>query len=100
MFDSVRIASRHRIACPKEPLDLVFPNGAGKVESHANIINRAFIPAQLRPVSSRPMARRNTPAFTRCATSTPHGASIARRMAAWSCPSRKYKDASGTPRIR
>jgi integrase len=44
----VTTLQRHRIACPKGPLDLVFPNGAGKVESHANIINRAFIPAQLR----------------------------------------------------
>ncbi len=35
-----------RLACPKSDLDLVFPNGAGKVESLANIINRGLIPAQ------------------------------------------------------
>lgn len=35
-----------KLACPKSALDLVFPNGAGKVESLANIINRGLIPAQ------------------------------------------------------
>ena len=35
-----------KLACPKGELDLVFPNGAGKVESLANIINRGLIPAQ------------------------------------------------------
>lgn len=34
-----------RLACPKGELDLVFPNGVGKVESLANIINRGLIPA-------------------------------------------------------
>ena len=46
-----------RLACPRRDigqkdaagrpvmaLDLVFPNGAGKVESHANIVNRGLIP--------------------------------------------------------
>ncbi|QGA57242.1 site-specific integrase [Brucella sp. 2280] len=49
-----------KLACPKRPtgakdlngehilvLDLVFPNGAGNVESLANIINRGLIPAQI-----------------------------------------------------
>jgi integrase len=31
-----------RLACPKGELGLVFPNGAGKVESHANIVNRGL----------------------------------------------------------
>ncbi|HZT88310.1 MAG TPA: site-specific integrase [Stellaceae bacterium] len=35
-----------RLACPKGPLNLVFPNGAGKVESHANIANRGFYALQ------------------------------------------------------
>jgi integrase len=35
-----------RLACPKGELNLVFPNGAGKVESHANIANRGFYPLQ------------------------------------------------------
>ena len=35
-----------KLACPKGELDLVFPNGVGKVESLANIINRGLIPAQ------------------------------------------------------
>jgi integrase len=38
-----------KLACPKGELDLVFPNGAGKVESLANIINRGLIPAQQAP---------------------------------------------------
>jgi integrase len=37
-----------KLACPKSDLDLVFPNGAGKIESHANIVNRGLIPAQLK----------------------------------------------------
>ncbi|MBV9826120.1 MAG: site-specific integrase [Alphaproteobacteria bacterium] len=45
-----------RLACPRlRPVNieeqarlwLVFPNGAGKVESHANITNRGFTPLQL-----------------------------------------------------
>jgi len=36
-----------KIACPKGRADLVFPNGAGNIESHANIINRALIPVQM-----------------------------------------------------
>ena len=32
--------------CPKSEGDLAFPNGIGKVESLANIINRGLIPAQ------------------------------------------------------
>jgi integrase len=35
-----------KLKCPKGELDLVFPNGAGKIESLANIINRGLIPAQ------------------------------------------------------
>jgi integrase len=36
-----------KLAAPKSDGDLVFPNGAGKVESLANIINRGLIPAQV-----------------------------------------------------
>ncbi|MBO6901188.1 MAG: site-specific integrase [Rhizobiaceae bacterium] len=36
-----------KLACPKGDLGLAFPNGAGKVESHANIINRGLIPAMV-----------------------------------------------------
>jgi integrase len=35
-----------KLACPKGPLNLVFPNGRAKVESHSNIINRAWLPLQ------------------------------------------------------
>jgi integrase len=36
-----------KLACPKGELDLVFPNGRGRVESRANIVNRAFGPVQI-----------------------------------------------------
>ena len=36
-----------KLTCPKGELDLVFPNGAGGVENHANIINRALAPVQV-----------------------------------------------------
>jgi integrase len=36
-----------RLACPKGPLNLVFPNGKGRVESHANIANRGFYALQI-----------------------------------------------------
>jgi integrase len=35
-----------KLACPKGALDLVFCNGRGKVESHANILNRGWRPLQ------------------------------------------------------
>jgi integrase len=35
-----------RLACPKGARGLVFPNGNGNVESHANIVNRGFAPLQ------------------------------------------------------
>jgi integrase len=38
---------QHRLVCPKGKFDLVFPNGAGNVESHANIVNRGLIPTQI-----------------------------------------------------
>jgi integrase len=36
-----------RTTCPPGELGLVFPNGAGKIESHANLRNRVFIPLQI-----------------------------------------------------
>ena len=33
--------------CPKGTLGLVFPNGAGNIENHQNILNRGFFPAQV-----------------------------------------------------
>jgi integrase len=35
-----------RLACPKGSLNLVFPNGNGRVENHANIANRGFYALQ------------------------------------------------------
>jgi integrase len=36
-----------KLACPKGPLDLVFPNGAGKPESHPNIVQRGLQPTMI-----------------------------------------------------
>jgi integrase len=36
-----------KLSCPKGDLDLVFPNGLGKVESYANLIDRGFSPIQV-----------------------------------------------------
>jgi integrase len=36
-----------KLTCPQSNDDLVFPNGAGKVESLANIINRGLIPTEI-----------------------------------------------------
>jgi integrase len=36
-----------RLMCPKGPLNLVFPSTDGKVDWHANILNRALIPCQI-----------------------------------------------------
>jgi integrase len=36
-----------RLACPKGDHHLVFPNGNGNVESHANIANRGWYPLQI-----------------------------------------------------
>jgi integrase len=36
-----------KLACPKGELDLVFPNGAGKVEFHVNVIQRGLWPTML-----------------------------------------------------
>jgi integrase len=36
-----------KLACPKGELDLVFPNGRGRVESRPNIVKRALHPVQI-----------------------------------------------------
>jgi integrase len=36
-----------KLRCPKGPLGLAFPNGAGRVETHSNIIVRGWGPAQV-----------------------------------------------------
>ncbi|QND48100.1 site-specific integrase [Rhizobium lusitanum] len=43
----VIILTEWKKMCPKGKLDLVFPNGAGNVESHANLLNRVFWPIQV-----------------------------------------------------
>jgi integrase len=35
-----------KLLCPNDDLGLVFPNGIGKVESYANLIDRGFGPIQ------------------------------------------------------
>jgi integrase len=36
-----------RLTCPKGDLGLVFPNGAGRVENHSNLLHRIFWPIQI-----------------------------------------------------
>jgi integrase len=36
-----------KLICPKGELGLVFPNGAGRIESHSNIIHRGLEPAMI-----------------------------------------------------
>jgi integrase len=43
----VRVLTEWKLACPKGDPGLVFPNTDGKIEWHANIINRAWIPLQI-----------------------------------------------------
>jgi integrase len=37
-----------KTTCPTGELDLVFPNGAGKIESHPNIVKRVWDPLQVK----------------------------------------------------
>lgn len=43
----VAILTAWQKECPAGDLGLVFPNGAGNVESHANLLNRVFWPIQI-----------------------------------------------------
>jgi integrase len=43
----VAVLRKWKLACPKGEDGLVFPNGIGRVESHANIINRCWWPLQV-----------------------------------------------------
>lgn len=48
-----------RLACPKGELDLVFPNGEGKVEWHQNIIKRGLWPALIKAGVAVPTGKRD-----------------------------------------
>ena len=87
---AVNTLKEWKLGCPRGDLDLVFPNGAGNVESLANIINRGLSPRKSRRASPL-TARGNTPAFTACAIFTPHGALTGLRMAAWAFRLRSYR---------
>jgi integrase len=43
---AVNALRQWRLACPKGELDLVFPNGVGRIESHTNILKRFWFPLQ------------------------------------------------------
>ncbi|MGI0525758.1 tyrosine-type recombinase/integrase [Rhizobium giardinii] len=43
----VKTLKEWKLACPKSDLNLVFPNGEGNVEWHANIIKRGLHPVQI-----------------------------------------------------
>jgi integrase len=44
----VNALRKWKLACPKGGLNLVFPNGNGKVENHANIVNRGWYELQIK----------------------------------------------------
>lgn len=44
----VSLLTAWQAECPKGELGLVFPNGAGNIESHANLLNRVFWPLQVK----------------------------------------------------
>jgi integrase len=73
-----------KLTCPRRDgaLDLVFPNGAGKVEAHANFCSRGWYPLQIAAGLTRTRTRRmprasrscaRSMAFIACATSSPPG---------------------------
>lgn len=43
----IKALKEWKLRCPTGELDLVFPNGVGRVESHSNLMNRYFYPAQI-----------------------------------------------------
>ena len=43
-----KVLKAWKLACPTGELDLVFPNGVGRVETHSNIYNRIFKPLMLK----------------------------------------------------
>jgi integrase len=43
----ITVLREHRLACPKGPLDLVFPNGLGNVQARADIAQRGLQAAQI-----------------------------------------------------
>lgn len=49
-----------KLRCPKGELGLVFPNGIGGVENHANIANRWFYEAQIAAGVTKRVVRRNS----------------------------------------
>jgi integrase len=50
-----------KLQCPKGELNLVFPNGIGKVENHQNILTRGFFPAQ---VAAGVVTKNGAPKYT------------------------------------
>jgi integrase len=46
-----------KLVCPKGELGLVFPNGIGRIESHANIVNRGLIPVHIVAVTTAGKAK-------------------------------------------
>ncbi|MFG1399896.1 tyrosine-type recombinase/integrase [Roseixanthobacter pseudopolyaromaticivorans] len=44
---TTKLLKEWKLRCPNGDLGLVFPNGAGNVESHTNLLRRVFWPAQV-----------------------------------------------------
>jgi len=93
---------------------LVFPNGKGKIDSTANIVEFGLKPAMIRPgvtkpaldsdgkpligKDGRPVLRAKYAGSMRCGTSTLRGPSIASRMAASACRQWSSRRGLGIPR--
>ena len=90
----------HRLACPRNDQDIVFSNSRGGIEHRNTIVELDFIRRRSPPASSISMAVPNTRACTRCATSTPRGASTAASTAGSNCRSSWCRPGSATPRSR
>jgi integrase len=43
----INTLKKHRLTCPKSDLDLVFPNGRGRIENYSNIVKRGLIPTMI-----------------------------------------------------
>ena len=90
----------HRLACPRNERDIVFPNSRGGIEHRNTIVERGFHPAQVAAGVVDQRRRGEIRACTACATSMPRGASTGASMAGSSCRSSWCRRGSVTPRSR
>ena len=91
----------HRLACPRNEQDLVFPNTKGNIEHRNTIVDHGFHPAQVAAgIVDRQWRGQISGPAQHCGTSMRAGASTGRSTAALSCRSRWCRPDSGTPPSR